>query len=253
MKLHILSDLHIEFSDYKIPIQEADILVLAGDIGNGLAGLEYASRYKKDYKHIIYVSGNHEFYGNHLSRLSLELKDVAKEKNIILLDNNVVNIDGINFIGSTLWTDFRLYGDSLNLIGFYMNEAQNKINDFSQIRYASYWFNPSHSATLSIASQNFIEKFLDEQQEQTNVVITHHGPSKQSIHPKYQGSSINACFSNDLDHIVAKANLWIHGHTHDSMDYEIGKCRVVCNPRGYSKYQDKQENVNFKGGLVIEI
>ena len=253
MRLHVVSDLHIEFSNYELQVQEADVLVLPGDIGVGLTGLDYAGKYKKHYRHVLYVPGNHEFYGHHLSKLSLEMKKMAQMNGVTLLDNDIINIDGVNFIGSTLWTDFRLYGEELHLIGYYMNRAANGLNDFNQIRYGTYWFQPSNCATLSVSSQEFIRKHLEETEGSTNVVVTHHCPSKKSIHPKYEGSSLNPCFANDLDYLVSQADLWIHGHTHDSMDYILGDCRVVCNPRGYSKYQDKQENVNFIPDFVIEI
>lgn len=253
MKLHILSDLHIEFSNYELPVQEADVLVLAGDIGNGLNGLVYAMNQKKNYRHVIYVPGNHEFYGHHLSKLSLEMKEFVKKSGVILLDNDTVEIDGVSFIGSTLWTDFRLYGDKLEHIGYYMNKAASSLNDFNQIRYATFWFQPSHCATLSIAAQEFIKKELEKNENKTKVVITHHCPSQKSIAEKYLGNPINPCFANNLDTLVEKADIWIHGHTHESFDYSIGDCRVVCNPRGYSKHQDKQENINFNPDLVIEV
>jgi predicted phosphodiesterase len=253
MKIHLLSDLHIEFSDYQLSIQDADVLVLAGDIGNGLNGLKYAAKYKKYYKHILYIPGNHEFYNEHLSKLSIELSNVSKDLGITLLDNSSVDIDGIDFIGSTLWTDFRLYGDKLEQIGYYMNLAKANLNDFAHIRYANFWFHPSHCATLSVAAQKYIENMLKNNTDKTKVVITHHCPSKKSIHPKYLGNPINPCFANDLDTLVSKSNYWFHGHTHSSFDYEIDNCRVVCNPRGYSKYQDKQENIEFNPNLIIEV
>ena len=78
------------------------------------------------------------------------------------------------------------------------------------------------------------------------VVITHHTPSMKSVPAKYEGQLINAYFSSDLDSLVEKSDMWIHGHTHTSFDYKIKNARVICNPRGYSMYQDKQENVDFK-------
>jgi len=253
MRLHVVSDLHIEYSNYDLPIQEAEVLVLAGDIGLGTTGMEYAIKYKENYKHVIYIPGNHEFYGNHLSRLSIELAEMAKDSGVIFLDNSCVIIDGIKFIGSTLWTDFRLYGEELHLIGYYMNRAMNGINDFSLIRYATHYFQPSHCATLSIEAQRFIKKELEKEEGLKKVVITHHGPSVKSVHEKYLGNPLNPYFSNNLDGLVERSDLWIHGHTHDSFDYKIGDSRVVCNPRGYSKYQDKQENENFKSNLVISV
>ncbi|NCP98393.1 metallophosphoesterase [archaeon] len=253
MKLHIVSDLHIEYSNYPLPVQDADVLILAGDIGNGLTGLTYASQYKKDYKHIIYVPGNHEFYGHHLSRLSVELKQYSKSLGIIILDNDTVQIEDVVFIGSTLWTDFRLYGDKLEQIGFYMNKAMNGINDFSQIRYAHWWFQPSNCASLSIVAQSYIKNKLIENKNLKKVVISHHSPSLKSVHEKYLGNQLNPAFANDLDELINLSDFWIHGHTHDSFDYLINKSRVICNPRGYSKYEYKQENESFNPKFCLEV
>lgn len=253
MRLHILSDLHIEFSNYIIPIQEADVLVLAGDIGNGLAGLVYASQYKKYYKHVVYVAGNHEFYGYHLSKMSIELAKYAEQMGIIFLDNSNVDIDGVSFIGATLWTDFKLYSDKPEHIAYYMNKGAASLNDFAQIRYGTFWFNPSDCAKMSLNSQEYIENALKNNLGKKNVVVTHHCPSSKSISQKYLGNHINPCFANNLDNLVKQADIWIHGHTHDSFDYNLDKCRVICNPRGYSKHQEKQENINFTPSLVVEI
>jgi predicted phosphodiesterase len=253
MRLHVLSDLHIEFSNYLIPIQDADALVLAGDIGNGLAGILYAAQYKKYYKHVIYVAGNHEFYGHHLSQMSIELAKFAEQYGIIFLDNSNVKIDGISFIGATLWTDFQLYSEKPEHIAYFMNKGAASLNDFSQIRYGTFWFNPVDCAKMSLNSQEYIKNALTNNIGKKNVVVTHHCPSSKSISQKYLGNHINPCFANNLDSLVEKADIWIHGHTHDSFDYPLGKCRVICNPRGYSKYQEKQENVNFNPGLVVEI
>lgn len=253
MRLHILSDLHIEFSNYLIPIQEADVLVLAGDIGNGLAGILYASQYKKYYKHVVYVAGNHEFYGHHLSKMSVELTKFAEECGIIFLDNSNVEIDGVSFIGSTLWTDFKLYGEKPEHIAYYMNKGATSLNDFAHIRYGLSWFTPMDCAKMSLSSQQYIANAIANNVGKKNVVVTHHCPSSKSISEKYLGNHINPCFANNLDNLVAKADIWIHGHTHDSFDYALGNCRVICNPRGYSKYQEKQENVNFTPGLVVEV
>lgn len=253
MKLHVLSDLHIEFSNYDIPIQNADVLVLAGDIGNGLSGIAFAKKYTKYYKHVVYVAGNHEYYGHNMATLRPELAKVAKESGVLLLDNNHVVIDDICIVGSTLWTDFKLYGDTLEQVGYAMNKGAAMLNDFVHIRYGVNRFMPKNSVDLSVEAQKYIEDTLLAHQDKKRVVITHHCPSMKSVSSKYAGSPINPCFASNFDKLVAKANLWIHGHTHDFFDYMIDKSRVICNPRGYSRYQEKQENIAFKPALVVEV
>lgn len=262
MKLHIVSDLHLEKSQIELPSVEADILVLAGDIGVGTEGISFAKRYQKKYKHILYVMGNHEFYGHHLSKMAKEIKQNALGTNIHVLDNDVFEFQEHVFIGSTLWADFKLYGDDLKIIQACMNEAGKGITDFSIIRYGNFYFNPSNCAQMALINQQFLKQRLEhyatgKYKNYKQIVITHHCPSLKSVPKKYEGMLINAYFSNPLDELVQKSNLWIHGHTHTSFDYRIGndleKGRVICNPRGYSKYQDKQENAEFKLDLVVEI
>ncbi len=253
MKLHILSDLHNEFSEYIIQKTDADILILAGDIGISLDGINFAKKYINKYKHIIYVPGNHEYYNQNLSRTALEMKNYAKEIGIVFLDNDYFLLEDTIFIGSTLWTDFRLYGDELGKIGYFMNVAKNGINDFNCIRHAHAWFTPSHCAQMSISAQEYIEKILINSNGLKKVVITHHAPTMKSIHEKYLGNRLNPCFANDLERLVEMSDFWIHGHVHDSFDYMVGKARVIANPRGYSKYQDKQENILFNSKLILNI
>ena len=260
MKLHILSDLHLEVSMIELPEVGADILVLAGDIATGTMGIEFAKKYSNKYKHILYVMGNHEFYGHHLSKMSKQIKDTALDfgKNIHVLDNNTLILDKHIFIGSTLWTDFQLYGKDLKTITACMNSAGQSINDFSQIRYANSYFHPSYCAQMCLINKIFISDELKKYSKQEyegykKVVITHYTPSAKSIPQKYANQIINAYFSNNMDTLVEKSDIWIHGHTHTSFDYKIKDSRVICNPRGYSKYQDKQENMDFNLKFVIEI
>ena len=86
------------------------------------------------------------------------------------------------------------------------------------------------------------------------MVITHHAPSRKSIHPRFADSLMNACFVSDAERLIdgSRAHLWIHGHTHDSFDYFVNGTRVLCNPRGYV-VDDKAENPAFDPGLVVEV
>ncbi len=108
MKLHILSDLHTEFAGFSPPDTNADVVILGGDIGVGLGGIEWAAAHFADMP-VIYVPGNHEYYGH-----AIELDDdLVNESvaNIHVLNNDTVVINGVRYLGSTLWTDFRFYGE----------------------------------------------------------------------------------------------------------------------------------------------
>jgi hypothetical protein len=86
------------------------------------------------------------------------------------------------------------------------------------------------------------------------VVITHHAPSRRSVHPRFASSLLNAAFVSDAERFLGgdRVQLWIHGHTHDSFDYVVDGTRVVCNPRGYAK-DGVNENHRFDPHLMIEV
>lgn len=229
-KLLCLSDLHLEFPEARrqffVPqeaIEAADVIVLAGDIAVGTEGLTWAFETFHRYElPILYLAGNHECYGGHVSKVSIALRDVAKELGIHLLDNSSVIIGDVKFIGATLWTDFRLWGDSPAKIGEALHHAKNGIADFSVITFGSTgWMTPSDSVKLFNVSKESIENELAKPFDGKTVVVTHHLPSMKSVAERFKKDVLSAAFASNLDDLVAKADLWIHGHTHDSFDYNI--------------------------------
>ena len=115
-------------------------------------------------------------------------------------------------------------------------------------------FSPEDSAALFGRHSGWLDDRLAVAHDGPTVVITHHAPSPKSIHPRFAGSLVNACFVSDAEHLVGadRAQLWIHGHTHDSFDYVVNGCRIVCNPRGYAK-AGVNENPRFDPDLMVEV
>lgn len=247
MKLHILSDLHTEFADCTPPPTDADVVVLAGDIGIGLAGIEWAARNFAD-KPVVYVPGNHEYYDHDLS-LIRELKATAPA-NIQVLDNDTVEINGIRFVGSTLWTDFNLYGEAERFHS--MRRSAHLIKDFSSIRNGSRKFTPEDSVRLHENGKAWIQEALGEPFDGPSVVVTHHLPSTMSIAPQYATDPSSPAFASRLEALIeiGRPVLWIHGHTHEAHDYQIFDTRVICNPRGYP---GETQGSRFHAGLVVEV
>ncbi len=178
MLLHILSDIHIEFEPFEPPTTEADVVVLAGDIHVGTKGLEWAKDNFKD-EHVIYVLGNHEYYGQALPKLTNKLKELSLGTNIHILENDKLEINGVVFLGCTLWTDFKLFGDP-RIAGY---EASQKMTDFKKIRVS-----PSYRKLRSIdvagihfKSLNWLKNELDNNKGGKLVVVTHHAPSMRSV------------------------------------------------------------------------
>lgn len=267
MKLHVLSDLHIEFLPFDPPAVDCDVVVLGGDIGVGTKGLDWAGEAFRR-KDVIYLAGNHEFYGGNLTRVARELRARAfAMPNVTYLDNDEVVIGGVRFLGTTLWTDFELFGSGPAAYQRALREAKNSISDFIRnIRYGTNFFTPAQSIELHKASAAWLEKKLAEPFPDKTVVVTHHCPGWGSVAPQFKNDWVTPAFASDLDRLMGPpVSAWIHGHTHTSFDYERSGTRVICNPRGYCyafknpsehgvqqtvKYENHQE---FDPGLVVEI
>ncbi len=247
MNLHILNDLHIEFEDFVPPATKADVVVLAGDIGVGMEGLRWAQARFPD-KPVIYVPGNHEFYQHDITLIH-QLKAEAPD-NIHVLDDDQVVINGVRFLGSTLWTDFALFGEADKF--FAMQTARQQMMDFSIIQNHDQRFTPEDAIKLHEASRDWLAIMLADVFDGKTVVVTHHAPSSRSVHPRYTSNLLTPAFASNLDNLMngSRAELWIHGHMHESFDYEIYGARVICNPRGYSP---EALNPDFRPDRIVEV
>jgi predicted phosphodiesterase len=250
MKLNVLSDLHLSRGTLPLPETDADAVVLAGDIARPKEAIAWASGFAKP---VLYVPGNHEFYGGSIAGTVAELRRLCTGTNIHLLHDDQIVLGGVRFVGTTLWTDFMLFGEGERRAAA-MAEAQRFMRDFSTVRLGEATFSPADSAALFRRHAAWLESRLAEPHAGATVVITHHAPSRNSIHPRFAGSLLNACFVSDAEHLVAAsgAQLWIHGHTHDSFDYSVDGTRVLCNPRGYAK-DGVDENPSFDANLRVEV
>ena len=249
MKLYIISDFHLEFSSFTPPDVEADVVVLAGDVDVGTRGITWISETFGDTP-VIYVLGNHEYYGHTFPDLCDEMKEKCEGTNISLLENSSVQIGDIEFLGCSLWTDFEFNQNSARD----QVVAANSMADFSHIRFAAEQrlLTPADTVEYHKKSLAFLEDTLEEETSLKRVVVTHHGPSAKSMHRRYQGSALNSAFYSRLDTLVERsgAKLWIHGHTHDACRYFLGETEVICNPRGYP--QEFGYN-HCDVGLVVEV
>jgi Icc-related predicted phosphoesterase len=247
MKLYILNDLHIEFEDFVAPATDANVVILAGDIGVGMDGLRWAEARFPDMP-VIYVPGNHEFYHHDIALID-ELKVEAPD-NIHMLNDDQVVIDGVRFLGSILWTDFALFGEADKF--FAIQAARQRMTDFSIIQNHGHRFTPEDAIRLHTTSRDWLAVMLAEPFDGKTVVVTHHAPSSQSVHPRYARDLLTPAFASNLENLMDgdRATLWVHGHTHESFDYEVYDTRVVCNPRGYAP---EALNPDFKPNWIIEI
>jgi predicted phosphodiesterase len=260
LRLHVLSDLHLEVTGFDPPATGADVVVLAGDIHNGNQGLEWAAA-RFPGQRILYVPGNHEYYDGELRSGMASIAARARELGIRLLDNAETEIDGVRFLGSTLWTDFCL--DGAERREEVMKLSLPYIVDFRAIRDGDGLFTPEASVRLHEAARDWLAQRLAERFSGPTVVITHHAPHPLSVHARFARHPANGGFVSNLEDAMGAAVLWIHGHTHNSFDYSVKGTRVVCNPRGYVYVKKapnseavlavKGENREFDPGLTVTI
>ena len=249
MRLRILSDLHLSQGALELPAIDADAVVLAGDVARPRESIAWARALGVP---VVYVAGNHEFYGSSFGATIAALRDLAAGSDVHVLDDDALVLDGVRFLGTTLWTDFALYGQGDLRAAAYV-EAVRTLRDFSRIRDDDGApFTPDACAGRFARHAAWLEAQLGEGDARTTVVVTHHAPSRRSIHPRFAGSLLNPCFVSDADALAGRAALWVHGHTHDSFDYELRGTRVVCNPRGYAK-GGVPENPAFDPALCVDV
>lgn len=248
MKLQIMSDLHLEFGHMNMsPV--GDVLVLAGDVGvvKKPAYLGLVEEWATHFEQVIYVPGNHEYYKGDIDASLTKLFAWANtQSNITVLDNSNIIIDDVLFIGSTLWTYISSPVTAML--------CQDRMNDYHVIRQMNYGkpLTVEKTNLIHIASVEYIQYALKYIMAGKAVVVTHHAPSLQSIHPMYKGDELNAAFATDLEDMMLEypPNLWIHGHMHHSLDYMVEDTRVICNPRGYVGHA---LNEDFDKTLTVEI
>lgn len=254
MKLQIFSDFHIDVTPGFVPCiaDGADVLVVAGDICQGIEnGMSWLRRHVPAAIPIVVVAGNHEFYGRNRGRERAAGALAAKAHVVWLLDDGVIELGGVRFVGSTLWTDYDLYGAERRTTS--MQYSARMLNDHALIQErptAPRNFAPVDARIQHITSRRFLVAELAKPFAGPTVVVTHHAPHPGSVAPQFAGDPLTPAFVSDLGAVIDthQPTLWVHGHTHAGFDYRVGGTRVVCNPLGYG-----DENPRFEPGLVVEV
>ena len=266
MKIHLHSDLHLEFGDLVLP--GGDVLILAGDIltayhitKNGDLGKRYKAflnRCGKDYNQILMIPGNHEAYGDNINKVVKKVTPFIP-KNCYFTDMGEFVIGDWVFLMTTLWSDF----DKNNPIAMF--NAQTSMNDFHLIRYGKDHekFTPLTASLIHTEQKSWLKKRLAKLRDKNVFVITHHAPSFASVTEKNKHSNINGAYASELSELILdnpQIKYWVHGHMHDSVNYEIGNTKVIANPRGYFKDVagklgglDENSNSAYNVNHVLEI
>jgi Icc-related predicted phosphoesterase len=286
MRIQIVSDLHLEFSDINIQnTNNADVLILGGDIciaqdlhdhpepantadqmaianGTGLGRRQERAQQFRDFfkrcsfqfPHVIYIMGNHEFYnGKFYAGIDYMREECAKYPNVYMLEQDTKIIDDVVFVGGTLWTDMNKR-DPLT-----MHAIEGMMNDFRIIRNDKRNYAPMSALDVAIRHDRtlaYIKLIVQEHKDKKCVVVGHHTPSFQSVHDLYKDQYLmNGGYHSDLSEFIMdhpQIKLWTHGHTHNPFDYVLGETRVVCNPRGYEN-DGYNEDTGWDPEKVVEV
>jgi predicted phosphodiesterase len=242
MKIQIWSDLHNEFSVFCPPSNSSDLVILAGDIDIKSRGVKWANE-TFDCP-VIYVCGNHEFYGGHIDRTLKKMRDAAAS-HVHILENDVFVWQQIRFLGTTAWTDFTSTGDVVAAA----RTAATRMNDFQVIRTDANWrrIRPDDIVKRNQVARAWLLEELAKPFLGTTIVVTHHCPTPAVAVDDHEGH-LGAAYSNHWPDLIEQADLWIFGHTHSTVDTHLAGCRLISNPRGYSS-----EHTGFDSSLEIEV
>ena len=281
MKIAVASDIHLEFGPIELKnTEDAEVLILSGDICVAANLDPYASpgilersvsvhkffqECCSEFKHVVYVAGNHEHYNGDFAKTIPKLKErLGYLVNLHILDKECFTVDGVLFVGGTLWTDMNKE-DSITLM--HMTSMMNDFRCVTNSDRETYFRDAdgnSHSRSPRFTPEDavvdhrefleYIKLMVSGKADKKIVVVGHHAPSKQSTHPRYAREEImNGGYSSDLSEFILdhpQIKLWTHGHTHEDFDYMIGGTRIFCNPRGYIKYEDRADKFSLK---IVEI
>lgn len=247
VSISLFSDLHLEFGELDLTHIDSDVVILAGDIFIKTRSVEWIKKQFGE-RDVILIDGNHEFYNSNIASIKRKTREATEGTNIHYLDDSYVDIKGIRFIGSTLWTDFNIFGNPT----YAKNMSAALMNDYKKIRIekrGSYRkLSPNDTQLMHSVSRTFIANTIDESPLPT-VVVSHHAPSIKSVGSRYKKEAITAAYASDLEQFMIDhpSLLWAHGHTHKNVDYIVGQTRVIANQRGYVGLEpNPQFNPNHK-------
>ena len=267
MKLQLFSDLHLEVHPHFQPraAPDADLLVLAGDIGSYQDGSLLAdsdfglARFspKRGWPvPVLFVPGNHEYDNLDFDLTHARLRETCQRLGITWLERESLVLQGVRFIGTTLWTDF----DALTQPG---DSAVQVLKARAKAFRAADFYLQKTGATRSgqpfmapawreqgLACRQWLRETLARPFAGSTVVVTHFAPSLSSADPRYGITPGTAGFCNALDDLLPLAQLWVHGHLHCQHDYVQAGCRVLANTLGYAA---KGEQAGFRPECVLEV
>ena len=282
MNIQLLSDLHLESNPHfkPVPLPGADLLVLAGDIGSYQSGSLLGSLNIADFglarfsplpvaqggggwpTPVLFLPGNHEYDGLDFDEAEARLRESCARLGIIWLERDTVVLQGVRFVGCTLWSDFDALTTAQAQAGADITLTEQLKTREKAFRAANFYLKKNHALrngqpmlaedlrAEGLTSQAWLRQALAQPFDGPTVVVTHFAPSLLSADPRYGIAPGTAGFCNALDDLLPLATLWLHGHLHCTNDYVRHGCRVVANPLGYAR---KGEQAAFSESLCITL
>ena len=259
MKIHFFSDVHVDVNRLTSPeeildtSEKADLFIDAGDTGGYTATKNfYNHKFWKD-KQAIFIGGNHLGYGEKKTLPEIENDLSSKfclENRVSFLQNSERKFGNIIILGTTLWTDFNVFGNQKHD----MRVCDEGMNDFRSILYTKdSYLTPKDSITLHNLSKRYIHNRLIKNKKYKFIIVTHHTPSLRSTSQYYMDNPLTAGFCNDMEDFIKQHDnilMWIHGHVHNTCSYMVGEVPVLCNPFGYRRFF---ESTGFVTKAVLDI
>lgn len=259
MRLAVYSDLHLNRNDWTAPSSlDADLVIVPGDIQDGLGGIANVTR--RMGRPIVTVLGNHDFAGLDIDKAESHFRQEAEGCGSTLLARDVLITEDdrgpLRLLGCTLWTDFACLEQDGVSAKDVMALVKDWSSDYTDIQRNDRPLPPEDFAALYERDRAWLETALAQPFDGRTVVITHHGPSRRSVHPKYRDSRYVPYYIADLEDLIMRHQpaLWVHGHTHMSVDYHIGATRVFANQLGTEFEPEPNAPINpFQEHCVIRI
>ena len=282
MQIQLLSDLHLEAHPLFAPepVPGADVLVLAGDIGSyqegsllegehfGLERFSPLPQWGGWPTPVIFVPGNHEYDMQDFDAAHTRLRRTCDLLGLLWLERETVVMEGVRFVGTTLWSDFDSIADHKGCTDLAerlrMRQKAYRAADFylsktGCTRAGTPWLAETVRAQ-ALECHGWLSTELARPFGGPTVAVTHFAPSLRSADPRYGLVPGTAGFCNALDHLLPHAQLWLHGHLHAPSDYTVSgtdpatqeawQCRVVANPLGYAR---KGEQATFQSKLCLTV
>lgn len=253
MRCHYMSDLHLESQDFSWKLPKGDVLILAGDlcharcldrgrtdkysIDQRARVMRFIDTARANFQIVLLVAGNHDHYDGVFD----DTTDLLRRHltGVSVLDNEHVEIEGVRFFGTTLWSDFEGRSEST------INGVRRRCGEFffvkkrsvdAEGRPALTKFRPEDAADAFDVSWAALQQSVKDANGKPTVVITHHAPSRKGLNSQFAGSGLDGAYASDLDRAIVAMEgvpVWVHGHTHIKRTYGIGGTSVLANCRGF--------------------